>query len=285
MVVNNMDVEFVKMNATKSGKCGEDLYFYLLGSDLYIEGTGELDMYFEEWYEEYDALPYSVEKVVIGHGCTVIGEGAFGRGAESIAQCWLYLTSIELPESVKIIKGGAFELCEELQHIHIPSSVEEIGSEAFAECSSLASIEIPAGVKKIGERVFLGCEKLTGIHVDPNNANYTSVDGVLFDKQMHTLVSFPDNRTGAYIIPDDVSVIGESAFFNTYLTGIKIPDSVVRIDRTAFDTYRYCRLKLSSVEIPDSVTDIGWGAFNGLKHIIYHGPAESKDNWGALSRN
>ena len=280
-----MDVEFVKKNATASGKCGEDLRWYFLGAELYIEGTGELNMFFEKWYEAYDALPFRIEKIVIGYGCTVIGEGAFGRGLESIAQCWLDLTSIELPESVKIIKAGAFELCEELQHIHIPSSVEEIGSEAFAECRSLTSIEIPAGVKKIGERAFIGCEKLAGILVNPNNANYTSVDGVLFDKKMQTLVSFPDNRTGAYTIPESVSVIGESAFFDTYLTDIKIPDSIVRIDRTAFDTHRYCRLKLSSVEIPDSVTDIGWGAFKGLKHIVYHGPAESKDNWGALTRN
>jgi len=285
MVVNDMDVEYVKSNATASGKCGEDLRWYFLGAELYIEGTGELDMFFEEWYEAYDALPYRIEKIVIGYGCTVLRTGAFGRGSESPAQNWHVLTSIELPESLKVIGDEAFYCCDELQEIHIPASVEEICPWAFMDCCSLTNVEIPAGVKKIGERAFLGCEKLTGIHVDPNNANYTSVDGVLFDKQMHTLVSFPDNRTGAYIIPDGVRVIGESAFFDTYLTGIKIPDSVVRIDRTAFDTYRYCRLKLSSVEIPDSVTDIGWGAFNGLKHIIYHGPAESKDNWGALSRN
>ena len=63
---------------------------------------------------------------------------------------------------------------------------------------------------------------------------------------------------GSLVIPEGVTVIGNSAFLgcNT-LTGVKIPDGVTSIGDSAF----FGCSKLMDVVIPDSVTDIGNSAF------------------------
>jgi hypothetical protein len=70
----------------------------------------------------------------------------------------------------------------------IPNSVTSIGSNAFADCKKLTSVTIPAGLASIGDYAFYGCGGLTSINADAGNANYASVDGVLFNKAKTTLI-------------------------------------------------------------------------------------------------
>ena len=67
------------------------------------------------------------------------------------------------------------------------------------------------------------------------NKNYTSVDGVLFTKNMDQLVCFPGGMGGDYVIPDGVAIIGEYVFgHNSGLTSITIPASVTCVGDYAF---------------------------------------------------
>ena len=66
------------------------------------------------------------------------------------------------------------------------------------------------------------------------------------------------------IIPDGVTSIGNSAFYNcSSLTSVKIPDGVTSIGDA---TFRNC-ISLTSIEIPDSVTSIGTSAFFGCSSL------------------
>ena len=108
----------------------------------------------------------------------------------------MYTGSITIPSEldghpVTSIGSNAFGEFKSLTGINIPASVTSIGAYAFSECSSLTSIEIPASVTSIGEDAFCECSKLTDINVNNNNQNYASEDGVLFNKEKTTLISYP----------------------------------------------------------------------------------------------
>ncbi len=154
--------------------------------------------------------------------------------------------------------------------IVLPSKIEgkpvtSIDSNAFEYCSSLTSITIPNSVTSIGFRAFDNCDKLNQINVDKANTVYSSVNGVLFNKDKTELIRYPAGKTDtSYSIPDSVTNIGDRAFEDcSSLTSITIPDSVTSI---GWYTFSDCS-SLTSVTIPDSVTSIGYGAFYGCSSL------------------
>ncbi|MBR4720397.1 MAG: leucine-rich repeat domain-containing protein [Clostridia bacterium] len=96
------------------------------------------------------------------------------------------------------------------------------------------------------------------IAVSQNNQNYSSENGVLFNKNKTSLIDCPSKKTGSYTIPNSVTTIIGHAFDNcSNLTSITIPNSVASICEYAFTV---CS-SLTSITIPDSVTSIGENAF------------------------
>jgi len=175
------------------------------------------------------------------------------------------LTSITIPDSVTEIGVSAFSGCSSLTGITIPDSVTRIDMSTFRGCSSFTSITIPDNVTYIDIWAFNGCTGLTAIDVKAGNNNYTSVNGVLFNKDKTELICYPAGKTDkSYNIPSCVTNVGGWAFDGcTSLTSITIPDSVTEIDWSAFEG---CT-SFTSITIPDSVTEIGWSAFEGCTSL------------------
>ncbi len=117
----------------------------------------------------------------------------------------------------------------------VPSGVKTIGL-AFLMCRSLTSIQISSSVTNIHDSAFYDCLSLEAITVDTNNAAYSSLDGVLFDRNQTQLIRCPARKTGSYAIPSGTMSIGRSAFDPcTRLTSVIIPSSIGIIDFGAFD--------------------------------------------------
>jgi hypothetical protein len=70
--------------------------------------------------------------------------------------------------------------------------------------------------------------------VDAFNPSYSSVDGVLFDKNQKVLIQYPWGRVGGYAIPSGVISIGEAFFGCSGLTSVTIPASITLIEILAF---------------------------------------------------
>ena len=74
-----------------------------------------------------------------------------------------FVTSVVIPNSVRIIHNNTFSDCTGLTSINIPNSVTLIGAYAFVGCTGLTSINIPNSVTVIGENAFRGCTGLTSV--------------------------------------------------------------------------------------------------------------------------
>ena len=134
-----------------------------------------------------------------------------------------------------------------------------IGSHAFHGCSGLTSFTIPESVTSIGDGVCTGCNQLTEINVESGNTEYTSVNGVLFNKNKTTIMCYPTGKKeSSYTIPNGVTNIANNAFHDcSRLIKITIPNSV-----TSIGSYAFCDCgRMTSATIPNSVTSIGSKAF------------------------
>ncbi len=206
-----------------------------------------------------------------------IGDGAF-----SICES---LRSITIPSSIKHINHGTFNHCKNLNNVIISNGVTHIGSMAFSDCINLSSITIPPRVTHIAEKAFADCCKLNNLMI-PNTVTdieegafiglksvkvssdhptlITDDAGALIDTKKGILLFFPPDYKGHYTIPDNVTQIGDMAFYwCRNLNSVTIPKSVTRIGYRAFDG---C-FNLSSVSIPNSVIQIGDKAFSGGRNL------------------
>lgn len=75
-------------------------------------------------------------------------------------------TSIDFPDSVRIIGNDVFANCVNLRQIEMSQNIEEIGDYAFFNCNSLTSIIIYSeALVYIGSNAFDGCANLTELYL------------------------------------------------------------------------------------------------------------------------
>ncbi len=201
----------------------------------------------------------SLTSVSLSEGLTSIGDRAFDNSG---------LTSLEIPASVEEIGSSIYGICGNcpaLERIFvregntrydsrnncnaiietatntlisgcknttIVDGIEAIGYRAFEGCSGLASVHIPASVKSITYS-FSDISDIVSITVDKNNPVFDSRYNcnAIISTDNDSLILGCENT----IIPDDIKVIGRSAFSGcTGLTSIEIPSGVEIIYQGAF---------------------------------------------------
>ena len=165
------------------------------------------------------------------------------------------LTSINL-SGVTYIGSYAFYGCTGISGITIPSTVTELGAYALYGSSWLTTITIPASLTTIGAGALGGCSNLTAITVNSSNPNYSSSNGVLFNKTQTILMQCPAAKTGSFTVPSATTEIGAGAFAGcSGLTGLDFGE---------------CQIET-----------IGAGALEGLRPRIRH----SGLGWRQLPEN
>ena len=234
---------------------------------------------------------YNLESVKLSNSLTEIGYRRF-------ANC-TSLESIEIPGSVKTIEQSAFSGCDSLKKVTLNEGLEKIEQSAFGSCP-IETITIPSTVKSIGKGfgdhkalrsvTFKGTPNIIDSRAFSSDA-LTEVNGLSEDSIIKFWTAFDDTpwqeslvnedepflvdnngRLVAYVgtdtdvvIPDNVKIIGESAFMSKPIKSIVIPDTVTEIEKMAF----YGCDELTEVTIPASVNSIGSMAFQNCYRLKY----------------
>ena len=237
----------------------------------------------------------NLQEIILPSSITSIGDRAFGScsnlqeinipssvtsiGNYAFSDC-RNLHEINIPSSITSIGDSVFYDCRNLQEINIPSSITSIGDRAFGSCWNLQEINIPSSVTSIGDYAFSNCSNLQGINVADSNKVYRAIDGVLYTKDLKTIIRYPQGKEdNKFVIHSSVTSIGDYAFSNcSNLQGITLPSSVMSIGNGAFSS---C-WNLQEINIPSSVTSIGDGAFWGCSNLQEINVAESNEFYRAI---
>ena len=265
----------------------------------------------------------TLKNVVIPEGVTEIGSNAFKGctllenpilpssletiGDFAFARC-RSITEIVIPDSVSEIGKSAFYFCETLKNVKLSSGLTKLSEGVFGSCGFLQEIEIPRNITHIESgafassyllrielhdnitnldpRAFTRCNHLVDIQVDSGNPIYKAQGGNVYSKDGKTLVIYAPGKVDVSVtVPDDVTVIGDyafynnrklrevelpygiesissSAFFGSSLTKINLPESLISIGEEAFASCDF-----ESIDLPYSLVSIGNGAFRECKNL------------------
>lgn len=174
------------------------------------------------------------------------------------------LKEVKLSNSITYLGAATFAACTSLESIDLPEGLKTLSSGwtdgVFAHCISLKSITIPASVTYMDYSTFNGCTSLQAIEVEPENTKFSSIDGVLYNKDGTALEKYPIGKVGTtFTIPDSVTAINSHSFTGVNLNEIIIGENVSKIWEYAFDG----STNIKSINIPANITKMGMHVFRG----------------------
>lgn len=218
-----------------------------LGEATFVDGEGMPTFGFHA----------QLETVIFPKGITAIGYEKTGFSESDM------LKKVVLPDGLKTIYG--FQSCPKLSGIVLPNSLEEIKSFAFAGCKAINYVRIPASVKEIDGSCFANCD-ISAFELDEDNPYYSIVEGVVFSKDLSTLIAFPSAFPNKhYVVPETTRIIGFAAFMNAHIDSIDLPKGLTTIGEWSFQGS-----SISSIHMPDTVVSVGELAFRfcfNLEHV------------------
>ena len=258
-----------------------------------------------------DAFRYSgLESIDIPNSVTNIGYQAFdecrnltevsiGEGVTKIDYAFVHCTNIKRVNIASIknwlninftngyanpfVYGGAdlYINGSRITNLEIPEGITSVDAVKIS-CLNIESVSIPESLTDIGPVAFGGCNNLKIIKVDDENTSYSSLDGVLFNKDKTTLIFYPKGKEDkSYVMPNTVTRIHFKAFYNNEnLKYVGLSDSLKHIDEESF---WYCSNLNSLSVIPNSVEEIGAHAFYGnqsLTDVYFNG---TEEEWNKIS--
>ncbi len=177
-------------------------------------------------------------------------------------------------KAVTVIGSHAFSVCSNLENLTIPGSVKDLHECAVSYCPKLKSLTIKEGSLKSLDymdiyscrnlktlslpktiRYFVSlyeCDEIKSVSINSKNPDYKSYDGVVYSRDLKTLVYYPPGKKDTYFI---------------------VPSSVTEIERTAFNNAK----NLKGVYVPKTVKEIGETAFGYTSVVIYYEGAKTPD--------
>ncbi len=295
--------QFVGTSGISVGAADEDYFVYSTSND------GTLGVYGMK--SNYHKINIVIPSSINGKSVTSIYYNNVTYSNEVRFQGNTNIISVTIPDTVQTIDKSSFHNCASMMKLNLGNGVATIGKNAFENCNSLGTVTLPDSLTKLDERAFYNCNSLEtvnigsglddfnlyafqhcrllkNINVSEENTEYSSIDGVLFDKDKMTLMYYPIGRTDKeYVIPDDTVFVYTEAFWiggenrgeNTdclaNLESVICPNTLQTIGKAAF----YQLTSLKTIRLGKNIKTIQTNAFYGcsaLTDIYYEG---SETDW------
>ena len=190
--------------------------------------------------------------------------------------------------SLMTIQSYAFAQCSSIQQIIFPESLEEIHESTFAYCKELSKVQFPKDIKMkiilkdsffntkiesfyIGKHVdqfdyefLFSSSELITIVCHSENKFFTSVDGVLYNKNMTSLLLYPQQKSETnFKIPSSVTTISRLSFFgNKFIQSVQFPSKLTKIEYKAFS-----RSSIKTLSFPPQVKILGEKVFMNCEDL------------------
>lgn len=195
---------------------------------------GEVNGYWKaKWSESLPDGAVYLGNILYSYKGEIDGSFEIKKGTTAIAGRALYnqnkMTSVTIPDGVKIIGKEAFGNCSALKTVNMPDTLTEIYSYAFYNCTALETFVMQNSVTEIGEGMFKGCTNLKSIAL---SENLTRLEFGMFENCSITEL----------IVPEKVEFIG-----NAFLGNATLQTLTIKSDKADVDSWDF---------IPESVTKI-----------------------------
>lgn len=235
--------------ASKQGQCGDNAY-YTIDDDwtLTIGGTGDMYDYASElevpWYNQRE----QIQKVVMNEGITSIGDYAFYGCAN--------VNGLNIPTTVITMGYGCLSDFGNNIDLHIPNTVLNFKSGSLRYINA-RKIYLPKTFSDVNESGLYLCFNLEEIEIDSDNPYFFIDNNMIINKEKTKIYLCPA-KTKIVNIPNYINEIGDRAFAFSLIDNIIIPENVEIIGERAFFNCPY----LNTVYITGSDTQLGEHIFN-----------------------
>ena len=256
-------------------------------------------------FEGCDALT----SVTLADGTTSIGESAFnscrrlatinltGQTALTTIHHYAFygtaLKAVTLPDNITEIGWAVFQDCNDLESINVPTGIDYVPYDYCEDSEKLRSVQMHDGIRTIRHDAFYGCDSLETIVL---NDQITSIEyNAFYGCGKLALAKLPDAltfiggsafrdmkaMTGAITIPAGVTTVEGSAFRNSGITAVILPEGITTWGNDIFcdcaslsnvklpqdirriTNYMFQRCKsLEGIELPNELREIGYAAFD-----------------------
>ncbi|MCL2548239.1 MAG: leucine-rich repeat domain-containing protein [Symbiobacteriaceae bacterium] len=134
-------------------------------------------------------------------------------------------------------------------------------------CQQITGMTISKSISEIWFNwAFTDCLNLQNIEVDPHNLHFTSADGILCNKDLTSILCYPQGREDeSFTIPSGISEVGSYAFARCRaLKSVFMPDSVILVGEYAFSE---CS-NLQTINLSAGLTEIRRGVFANCSDLV-----------------
>lgn len=167
----------------------------------------------------------------------------------------------------KIVRGiiyPGFSGNRSITSVQVPESIKMIGEQVFCDCKVLKEVEILGKNVIMGESCFSGCLELEKLQID--------ISSTEFGKHMFQGCSMLQDKNGLVILGEECKTLVDIELSYPFYT-LTIPTGVIRLTGAAlssyYDDFQNIRnwVLIRKVDLPDSIREIGDDFFAGCVNL------------------